>query len=335
MVNKENNNEPMLEETSDEVLLEETSGEETLLEESADTETFLEERKESEVLLEESSDDEVILEESTDPETLLKDADEKDGIVEEESNNFKAKSATHEVKKQIEETPKSKYRIILACLSLIVLIFAYLLVSSSIKSCQEERETELFLASTNVSDVSDEFESTGDVETQMAKAQAEAETQMSSIPNLGKDVLETLKSKYDYVYSLSDGFYRINHNGKYGLADAQGQVVVKPIYDYMSSKDAETGLIMVSINGKYGFLNARGQVVVEPIYDYMSSKDAETGLIRVSINGKYGFLNARGQVVIKPIYDYMSSKDGGLYKVRIGNKTGYLNKDGSVFKVPE
>lgn len=60
--------EPMLEESSEEILLEETSGEETLLEESADSESLLEENGETEVLLEESSD-EVLLEESAKPES--------------------------------------------------------------------------------------------------------------------------------------------------------------------------------------------------------------------------------------------------------------------------
>ena len=68
MAKKDKNIEPMLEESSDEILLEETSSEETLLEESSDSETLLEESEESEVLLEESSD-EVLLEESANPES--------------------------------------------------------------------------------------------------------------------------------------------------------------------------------------------------------------------------------------------------------------------------
>lgn len=58
MAKKDKNIEPMLEESSDEILLEETTSEETLLEES----------EESEVQLEESSD-EVLLEESANPES--------------------------------------------------------------------------------------------------------------------------------------------------------------------------------------------------------------------------------------------------------------------------
>jgi len=55
--------EPMLEEDSDEILLEETTSEETLLEESGESEVLLEESSD-EVLLEESSNEEILLEES-------------------------------------------------------------------------------------------------------------------------------------------------------------------------------------------------------------------------------------------------------------------------------
>ena len=64
MVKKVIDNEPMLEEASDEVLLEETSGKEAMLEETSDSEMLLEEDPSESVLLEEDS--EVLLEEATD-----------------------------------------------------------------------------------------------------------------------------------------------------------------------------------------------------------------------------------------------------------------------------
>ena len=63
MANKDIDNEPMLEETSDEVLLEETSGTEAMLEETSDSEVLLEEDSSESVLLEENT--EILLEETT------------------------------------------------------------------------------------------------------------------------------------------------------------------------------------------------------------------------------------------------------------------------------
>jgi hypothetical protein len=58
--------------------------------------------------------------------------------------------------------------------------------------------------------------------------------------------------------------------------------------------------------------------------------------MKVEKDDKYGFLNPKTMKLVTPcIYTYIYSLDGGLYKVEQGDKTGYLNKDGSVFKKPE
>ena len=66
MAKKEIENEPMLEQNSDEILLEETSDTEVMLEESSNNEVLLEETSESEtVMLEETQEESVMLEETS------------------------------------------------------------------------------------------------------------------------------------------------------------------------------------------------------------------------------------------------------------------------------
>ena len=66
MANKDIDNEPMLEENSDEILLEESSGTEAMLEEAPDSEVLLEETAESEtVMLEETQEESILLEETS------------------------------------------------------------------------------------------------------------------------------------------------------------------------------------------------------------------------------------------------------------------------------
>ena len=103
MAKKDKHIEPMLEESSDEILMEETTSEETLLEESSNSETLLEESGESEVLLKESSD-EVLLEESADSKTPLEEVDEKKRKAEEEEKKRKAEEA----KRRKEEEEKRR-----------------------------------------------------------------------------------------------------------------------------------------------------------------------------------------------------------------------------------
>jgi hypothetical protein len=227
----------------------------------------------------------------------------------------------------------------------------------------EENLASVDIESSN--DVSD-----NDVDDASTAVTSSADPSVKIDPSL--DIRKQLAVYYDYVYSEDNGFYKLRKGNKYGLATTKGVVVCKPKYDYIYSEDDDTGLIKVQQNSKYGFITPKGQEIVAPKYDYISSKDDDTGLIKVEQNSKYGFITPKGQEVVAPKYDYIYSKDdetglskvekdggygflnmktfkevtpciytyiynldGGLYKVEIGDKTGYLNKDGSVLKKPE
>lgn len=147
------------------------------------------------------------------------------------------------------------------------------------------------------------------------------------------DVKAQLEQHYEQVSDLHDGFYKITSNGLLGLADPSGKIIQKPKFTNITTKNAK-GLIKVQVDKKIGYLNIKGVLVIEPIYS--SIDDEREGLIKVSIDGKFGFLNAQTLQIVTPcIYDYIYSKDGGTYKVKQGNKTGYLNADGSVSQNPE
>ena len=100
MAKKDINNEPMLEENSDEVLLEETSGTETMLEETSDSEVLLEEDASESVLLEEDS--EVLLEEATDQAAAIS------GIVGKVKRNAEEKAADEERYKAARERSRKE-----------------------------------------------------------------------------------------------------------------------------------------------------------------------------------------------------------------------------------
>lgn len=147
------------------------------------------------------------------------------------------------------------------------------------------------------------------------------------------DVKAQLEKHYEQVFDLHDGFYKIKDNGLLGLADPSGKVIQKPKFTNVTTKNSK-GLIKVQNGNKIGYLNIKGVIVIEPIYS--SIEEERDGLIKVSIDNKFGFLNAQTLQIVTPcIYDYIFSKDGDKYKVKQGNKTGYLNADGSVSQNPE
>ena len=58
----------------------------------------------------------------------------------------------------------------------------------------------------------------------------------------------------------------------------------------------------IKINGKYGLIDTKGNIVIAPIYD--DTLIFREGLAKVGINGKYGFIDKKGNIVIAPIYDF-------------------------------
>ena len=130
-----------------------------------------------------------------------------------------------------------------------------------------------------------------------------------------------------------------DENIKYGLASVSGVVVCKPMFDYIYS--IGNGFFVVEKDGQKGCISTDGKLVVKPEYDLVydmvdDTFDKETGLIKVKKNDKQGLVNIHTSKEVAPcIYSDIGSLEGGLYKVSIDGKVGYLNKDGSVFKQPE
>ena len=103
-------------------------------------------------------------------------------------------------------------------------------------------------------------------------------------------------------------------NGKYGLINFNGDIIIKPKYDEIKSLDYREGLLVVKKDDKYGIININGATVVKEKYDFIESdryydNDAEykkSGFIvgnKIGEEYKYGYLNAQGKKILDNIYD--------------------------------
>lgn len=104
----------------------------------------------------------------------------------------------------------------------------------------------------------------------------------------------------DYV---KDGLFRIRKNGKVGYANMNGEIVIKPQFDFafpfkngfaivgFGGKDEIENEHKIRVGGKYGFINISGEYVIQPIYD-----DAryckEKGKAKVKKGGAWIILNS-------------------------------------------
>ena len=118
-------------------------------------------------------------------------------------------------------------------------------------------------------------------------------------------------------FAMND-FAAVEKYGKWGLIDAEGQVVLPIVYNDIDYYD---GRVMVASENKYGgspwkwgFLDLETQIVTYMDGDYLSSGYSE-GLAVVCIDGKYGYVDATGQLVIPAKYEVASPFSEGLAAV--------------------
>ncbi len=105
---------------------------------------------------------------------------------------------------------------------------------------------------------------------------------------------------------------------KYGYADAQGNIVIKPIYDQIE-KFAGTDMI-VAKSGLYGVIDTDGKVIIDMVYDDIIRQDSH---YIVKKQGLYGVLDENGKVVIDLTNDALHKlKTSKTYE----NKSAYFAK---------
>lgn len=153
-------------------------------------------------------------------------------------------------------------------------------------------------------------------------------------------------------------FYK---NGKYGLKDSKGTVVMEPKYSeckvdgevirveinldwglldattgneiipptYISMNPYSEGLSWVQLDRKGGYINKRGQIVIPIVYEaYGSGNDFNEGIAIVAKNGKFGAIDLTGKEIIPFKYQSIGSFSEGMASTRLEDKFGFVNKIG-------
>lgn len=139
----------------------------------------------------------------------------------------------------------------------------------------------------------------------------------------GKEHMDML----DFMNSKDWGGYPYPENGRYGLKNALGEVMAKPLFDdfkLLSQRDIVKGeKIVTRQNGKWGVLAADGEGtwLVNPEYDFIGYPNNITHVFR---DDKWGVLDiSKGEYVIEEC-ESVFDNDGFLFC----NRIGFYAKDG-------
>ena len=112
---------------------------------------------------------------------------------------------------------------------------------------------------------------------------------------------DTIMQKKYRAFGYPQGQYMwYKTNGKYGLADTTGAILIKPIYENLTYF-SNNGLAVAKQNGKYGYIDNKGNVIID--FQFDEARGYKYDLAPVKIDGKWGFIDKFGSFKIKPKFE--------------------------------
>ncbi len=127
--------------------------------------------------------------------------------------------------------------------------------------------------------------------------------------------------KYDEILGFKSGFFYVVSNGKYGLIDKEGKVVVEPL-TYDTICDFEEQIAMVRVGNNYGVINRSGILVIPVEYNEISV--IKDGYIRASNSeGKFFPIGRGTSVYFK--HKFLSDTLSDLCVVVLNGKSQILS----------
>lgn len=145
------------------------------------------------------------------------------------------------------------------------------------------------------------------------------------------EVIENFDSKQNIWYE--NNILRVYQNGKYGLIDLDGNVILNCEYDEITALKSVTENFIVKQNDKVGLVNSKGQEIIKT--EYKEIKTLEEGYkneyLVMDENDNYGVISTSGTIIVTPAYKdikYLGNAEN--YAVLIDNVWTLIKKNGEV-----
>lgn len=146
-----------------------------------------------------------------------------------------------------------------------------------------------------------------------------------------------ISNNFQYIDKLSkSGLAVAKRKELKGFINNKGDWVLQPgVFEEINAFD-DFDLAVARKDGKCGFINSKFEWAIRPIseekYCFFGFDDA--GLYRFKVGEKIGLLNRNGAIVADPTFDEIDWFANGFYAARVGKKWGYLNSEGAVSIAP-
>lgn len=142
--------------------------------------------------------------------------------------------------------------------------------------------------------------------------------------------------KFQAASNFKNDYARVNIDDKWGFINKKGEVIFT--LEKASFIDFSEGLAaFYDDNQKLGFVDEQGNIVIPASFaieingDFLPEQGFSDGLCDIEILGKNktGYINKKGKWAIPPIFDIAYPFKGGLARVSIDEKWGYIDKTGN------
>lgn len=120
-------------------------------------------------------------------------------------------------------------------------------------------------------------------------------------------------------------FYPIKQNNLWGYINNEGEILIKPTYQWAST--FKEGFAVIQQNNKKGFINKRGEIVIPPVFD--DAENFNKGFAVVIRDDFYGLIDKTGKIVVPIKYNYLGELSDSLLLAEKDRKYGYLDEKGN------
>jgi hypothetical protein len=146
-----------------------------------------------------------------------------------------------------------------------------------------------------------------------------------------------LKLRYEMARPYREGLAAVRSFAeRFKFIDVEGKAVIPP--QFLDGGEFGEGLAAVQAQTpqgvRWGFIDKQGKMVIPA--QYTNGLPFADGLAPVQVlSGKWGFVDTKNTMVLSPQWDQAASFYFGLSQVWLGDKIGYISKDGKYVWDPQ
>ena len=119
-----------------------------------------------------------------------------------------------------------------------------------------------------------------------------------------------VQGTYTYQFNFSNGLARVINNKKTGLIDTTGKIIAPLQYDVIFT-ESEGFFKVKKEGGKHFFINRSGKEI-HFAFDYDDVDHLKNGRIIFTKNYKNGVIDSTGKIIVAAVYDKIKSYSEGL-----------------------